>query len=60
MFIITNESQLIVIPISDTHYWRDTENQRKFFIEFAKQRGFDSFVPGNWDKIPMEDITKQV
>ncbi len=41
-------------------YWRSTENQRKFFIEFASQKGFDLLVPANWDKIRKEDIIKQV
>ncbi len=42
------------------NYWRSTENQRKFFIEFATQKGFDPLVPENWDKMPIEDILTQV
>ncbi len=42
------------------NYWRSTENQRKFFIEFASQKGFDPLIPENWDNITKEDISKQV
>ncbi len=48
------------IIISDARYWQRTENQRKFFIEFATQKGFNPLVPENWDKITIEDMNKQV
>ncbi len=42
------------------NHWKSTENQQKFFIEFASQKGFDALVPENWNKIKKEDIMKQV
>ncbi len=42
------------------NYWRSTENQRKFFTEFAARKGFDPLVSENWDNIKIEDIIKQV
>ncbi len=48
-----------LISILD-NYWRSIGNQRKFFIEFAAQQGFDPLVPGNWDKITIRAIIKKV
>ncbi len=42
------------------NYWRSTENQRKFFIEFAAKKGFDPLVPENWDKITTRASRKLV
>ncbi len=42
------------------NYWRSAENQRKFFIEFASQRGFDPLVPDNWKKIKRKELIEQV
>lgn len=39
-------------------YWNNIENRRKFFIDFAKQRGFDPFKPENWAHIARVEITK--
>ncbi len=50
----------MLISYSLGNYWRGIENQRKFFIEFASQKGFDPLVPENWDKINIADIRKQV
>ncbi len=53
------ENQLIFI-ILGLHYWKNTENQQKFFIDFASHKGFDPLVPENWNNISTEDIVKQV
>ncbi len=29
-------------------YWRNSHNRRRFFIEFAAQKGFDPLVAANW------------
>ncbi len=42
------------------NYWRSTENQRKFLIEFATQNGFDPLIPEKWDKITTRAVKKQV
>ncbi len=42
------------------NYWKSTENQRKFFIEFASQKGFDPLELKNWDKIKALDFRKEV
>ncbi len=41
-------------------YWKDTHNRRKFFIEFAAQKGFDPLVAENWNNIKTKDISEQV
>ncbi len=42
------------------NYWRSIENQRKFFIEFASQKGFDPLILENWDKMTTIGFRKQV
>lgn len=32
-------------------FWKSSENRRKFFIEFAQEKGFDPMVPENWHNI---------
>ncbi len=41
-------------------YWRDAHNRRKFFIEFASQKGFDPLVPTNWENVQRREMIKQV
>ncbi len=41
-------------------YWSDANNQRKFFIEFASQKGFDPLVTENWNKVKPTEILQQV
>ncbi len=40
-------------------YWRNAHNRRKFFIEFASQKGFDPLVAINWQNVQYKEI-KQV
>jgi len=32
------------------------ENKRTFFVEFAKNAGFDPLVPGNWHKVTARQL----
>ncbi len=41
-------------------FWRNAYNRRKFFIEFASQKGFDPLVPEHWEKIQKREMIKQV
>ncbi len=38
------------------NYWKSTENQRNFFIEFASTKGFDPLIPSNWKNVTYRDI----
>jgi len=43
------------------HYWANRENRRQFFLDFARQRGFDPLIAANWQRITTADIvTKKV
>ncbi len=42
------------------NYWSDAHNRRKFFIDFATQKGFDPLVPINWENIQYKEILEQV
>ena len=37
-------------------YWNDSDNQRSFFLSFAKTKGFDPLIPSNWYTINAEEI----
>eukprot|EP00026_Physarum_polycephalum_P001909 Phypoly_transcript_01912.p1 GENE.Phypoly_transcript_01912~~Phypoly_transcript_01912.p1 ORF type:complete len:725 (-),score=69.41 Phypoly_transcript_01912:359-2533(-) len=37
-------------------YWADELNQRNFFVQFAKKRGFDPLIAQNWYKISSSQI----
>ncbi len=37
-------------------YWRNIDNRRNFFIEFAAHMGFDPLVPENWDKLSHKEV----
>ncbi len=41
------------------NYWSDALNRRKFFIEFATQKGFDPLVPENWRNITRKELAKK-
>lgn len=30
------------------NYWKDRNNRREFFVNFAKQKGFDALIASNW------------
>ncbi len=42
------------------NYWNNVYNRRKFFIEFASQKGFDPLVAANWKNVRCSEMIKQV
>jgi hypothetical protein len=38
------------------NYWDDPKRRRKFFIEFAKEKGFNPLVAENWYSVPPSEI----
>ena len=38
------------------NYWRDIQNCRKFFDDFAQQRGLDPLKAESWYSIRMKDL----
>jgi len=32
-------------------YWKDMENRKKFFLEFASRHGFDAASPEGWSNV---------
>jgi len=41
-------------------YWRDVQNWRAFFVEYAKEKSFDPLVPENWAGITSRHIIAHV
>lgn len=41
------------------NHWSDDGNRKKFFMELAKEKGFDPLVAENWHSIPA-DIMRNV
>lgn len=39
------------------NFWRDEDNRRKFFNNYAFIRGFDPLVAQNWHDVKREDVT---
>jgi len=37
-------------------YWHNSKNRKAFFLEFAKERGFDPLLPDNWYSITQNDF----
>ncbi len=40
-------------------YWTNHDNRRKFFVEFASQKGFDPLVPENWKNVKYKELFKK-
>jgi len=40
-------------------YWQNVENRRKFFIEFAKEKGFDPYDASNWLKVTTTQLKEK-
>jgi hypothetical protein len=38
------------------NYWKDDNNKRKFFIDFAKEKKFDPLHPQNWYSLSFSDF----
>jgi len=41
------------------HYWKEQNNQKNFFLELAKKRGFDALVPEHWYNISYKEYKKE-
>jgi len=41
----------IVDIIKPKGYWKDIENRKKFFLEFASRHGFDAASPEGWSNV---------
>ncbi len=39
-------------------YWSNANNRRKFFVEFASQKGFDPLVAANWKNVQSREMRK--
>ncbi len=39
-------------------YWSNAHNRRKFFIEFAVQKGFDPLLAVNWKNIRCKQVKR--
>ncbi len=39
-------------------YWDNVHNRRKFFSEFASQKGFDPLVAVNWENVQYREMVK--
>lgn len=39
-----------------THYWLNIENRRNFFIELAKDLGFDPYDAEQWHSVSYEQV----
>jgi len=37
-------------------YWKEMQNRIQFFVEFAKEQGFDPLVPDNWYNVTQKQI----
>ena len=38
------------------HYWKNTQNIKAWFDDFAKTKGFDPLIADNWYHVAREDI----
>jgi len=43
-------------PIKPKGYWQDVNNRKKFFIDFARAKGFDDTDPHQWQAITNSQI----
>ena len=37
-------------------YWKEVENRKTFFFEFARGKGFDPYIAENWKAVTKADI----
>ncbi len=54
-----NTARLFTCSIQG-NYWSIAHNRRKFFVDFATQKGFDPLVAANWKNVQRREIIKQV
>jgi len=48
-----DKTKFTILP---RYYWRDLDNQRQFFLDYAQKKGFDPLVPANWYKISAPEL----
>eukprot|EP00026_Physarum_polycephalum_P006810 Phypoly_transcript_06862.p1 GENE.Phypoly_transcript_06862~~Phypoly_transcript_06862.p1 ORF type:complete len:562 (+),score=109.53 Phypoly_transcript_06862:93-1688(+) len=41
------------------NYWANPDNRKKFFVDYAKERGFDPEIPENWYSVELSDLRKK-
>jgi type IV secretory pathway VirD2 relaxase len=42
------------------HHWENIDNRRNFFLEFAKEMGFDPYDPNSWHDVSVMAVEKKV
>jgi hypothetical protein len=54
--IVTSKSKLLILFSAS---WVEEKIRRKFFLSFAKEKGFDPLIPDNWylDSIPYSTVS---
>jgi hypothetical protein len=40
-------------------YWQSKENRKKFFDQYAQEKGFDPLLPDNWYTTTRTNISQQ-
>jgi len=40
-------------------YWEELENRRRFFLELAKEKGFDPLNAADWSTVSNADIVER-
>jgi len=41
-------------------FWENIDNRRKFFIDFAREHGFDLYDLNRWADVSMHSLAKEV
>ena len=41
------------------HHWKDPQNCRRFFDEFAAEKGFDSLNPEEWYNLDLYEMLRK-
>ncbi len=60
MYVLKISATCLFPFIFTDNYWGNVHNRRKFFVEFALQKGFDPLLPENWNNVKTKDILEQV
>lgn len=45
-----------MLTVFTGHYWQDLNNQKQFFVDFAKEKKFDPLIPHNWYQVSKNDL----
>jgi hypothetical protein len=38
------------------NFWKDAQNKRNFFVNYARDSGFDPLMPNNWYKLQLDQL----